>query len=49
MNPPQAARASAPPTLIRLTPSSASASTVSSLFQPISTFTGFGAMAWTTV
>ena len=46
-NPDQAARASAPPTLMRRTPSAARSETVSSLGQPISTFTGFGATALT--
>src|SRR5437588_7445510 len=45
MKPPQAARASAPPTLMRRTPSSARSLTVKPSAPPISTLTGFGATA----
>ena len=47
MNPVQAARASAPPTLMRRTPASASCCTVVKS-PPTSTLTGFGATALTT-
>jgi len=46
--PPQALRASAPPTLTLRTPSAATAATVKSLAEPIRRFTGFGATAATT-
>ena len=47
MNPVHAARANAPPTLMRRTPIAASCSTVAKS-PPTSTFTGFGATASTT-
>src|SRR5216684_2742257 len=47
MKPPQAARASAPPTLMRRTPISARSFTVKPSAPPISTLTGFGATAST--
>src|SRR4029079_3548214 len=47
MNAPHAVRASAPPTLTRLTPSAAMSWRVRSLAQPISRLRGFGATAAT--
>jgi indolepyruvate ferredoxin oxidoreductase, alpha subunit len=49
MKPPQAERASAPPTLMRRTPSSVRSRTVRALGNPIRKLTGFGATALTTV
>jgi len=48
MKPPQAERASAPPTLMRRTPSAAMSPTVRSVAPPTSRLTGFGATAATT-
>src|SRR5829696_82654 len=47
MKPVQAARESAEPTLMRRTPSAARSETVSPIFEPMSTFTGFGPAAAT--
>ena len=48
MKPPQAARASAPPTLMRRTPSAATSCSVNADVEPISRLTGLGATAATT-
>ena len=48
MKPPHAARASAPPTLMRRTPMAAMSCTVNSLVDPMTRLTGFGATAATT-
>jgi hypothetical protein len=48
MNPPHAERASAPPTLTRLTPSASASFIVRSLGNPISRLNGLGATAATT-
>src|SRR6185503_5992507 len=48
MKPPQAARASAPPTLILRTPIASASFSVKSLCHPTSRFTGLGATAVTT-